>query len=114
VEDLAYFGAERNIPREKMVLGVPFYGYAFSTEPESPPRSMNFRDIVERYPGAQWVDELELPGGYTLWYNGIPTIIQKTVLAREEASGIMIWQLLGDAPGEDSLLRAINRVARSY
>ncbi len=27
VDDLEYFGKERNLSAEKMVLGVPFYGY---------------------------------------------------------------------------------------
>jgi hypothetical protein len=46
-----------------------------------------------------------------MYYNGIPTIKQKTALAKEKASGIMIWQILGDAPGPKSLLGAINEVA---
>jgi chitinase len=29
MDDLTYFGVERCIPREKLVLGVPFYGYGF-------------------------------------------------------------------------------------
>lgn len=29
VEDLDYFGNVRNIPKEKLVLGVPLYGYGF-------------------------------------------------------------------------------------
>jgi hypothetical protein len=32
-------------------------------------------------------------------------------LAKQKASGVMIWQLQGDAPGEHSLLQAINEVA---
>lgn len=114
VEDLEYFNKVRNIPKEKIVLGVPFYGYAFSTLPDSPPRSMNYDEITARYPGSEWVDELRMPGGYTLYYNGIPTIIRKTVLAKREASGIMIWQLLGDTEDEKSLLKTINEVAYSY
>ncbi|WP_234568285.1 glycosyl hydrolase family 18 protein [Rhodohalobacter sp. 614A] len=114
VDDLDYFKSERNIPKEKIVLGVPFYGYAFSTVPGNPPRSMNYKEITTTYPGSEWVDEWPLPGDYTIYYNGIPTIIRKTVLAKEEASGIMIWQLLGDAENEKSLLSTINRVAYSY
>jgi len=51
------------------------------------------------------------PEGKILYYNGVATIKQKTVLAKEKASGIMIWQLQGDAPGKHSLLDAINKVA---
>lgn len=114
VDDLEYFKSERNIPKEKIVLGVPFYGYAFSSIPDNPPRSMNYDEITSTYPGSEWVDEWQLPGDYTLYYNGIPTIIRKTVLAKQEASGIMIWQLLGDSENEKSLLKTINEVAYSY
>ena len=47
-----------------------------------------------------------------LYYNSIPTIKMKTILAKEEASGIMIWQLSGDAPGSKSLLQAIDETAK--
>ena len=45
-----------------------------------------------------------------MYYNGIPTIKRKTLLAKKEASGIMIWQLSGDARGAKSLLNVINEV----
>jgi GH18 family chitinase len=52
-----------------------------------------------------------MPGGKSVFYNGIPTIKQKTTLAKEKASGIMIWQLGGDARGSKSLLNAIYKTA---
>lgn len=113
VEDLDYFGMERAIPKEKMVLGVPFYGYGFGPELTSPAISMNYGQIVSQFPGAEVFDEYKMPDGKTLYYNGIPTIKQKTALAKEKASGIMIWQLKGDAPGNLSLLNAINEAVIS-
>jgi GH18 family chitinase len=41
----------------------------------------------------------------------VPTIKQKTEFAKEKASGIMIWQLEGDARGSKSLLKAIHKTA---
>ena len=107
---LEYFGNERKIPKDKMVLGVPFYGYGFGPELSSPAVTMTFKDIAATFPGAEAVDEWPLAGGKTIYYNGLPTIRRKTALAKEKASGIMIWQILGDAPGEKSLLTAINDV----
>lgn len=107
VQDINYFGQERSIPKEKMVLGVPFYGYGYDLSLTSPAVSMNYREIINLYPGAENVDEWKMPGGLILYYNGIHTIKQKTALAQEKAAGIMIWQVLGDAPGENSLLQAI-------
>lgn len=108
VADLDYFSTVRKIPKNKMVLGVGFYGYGFGPTITSPATSMNYRDIVAKFPGSQNLDQLSLPDSSILYYNGIPTIKNKTALARQKASGIMIWQLLGDTPGENSLLQVIN------
>jgi chitinase len=107
VEDLAYFKIERGIPKEKLTLGVPFYGYGFGPTLTTPGISMDYGEIVSEFPRAQSVDQLDMGGGKTLYYNGIPTIKMKTVLAKAEASGIMIWELSGDAKGPNSLLEAI-------
>jgi GH18 family chitinase len=111
VEALEYFGTARHIPRDRMVLGVPFYGYGYGPELLSPAVTMTYKDIVAAFPGAEQVDEWKMPGGTTIFYNGIPTIRRKTALAMEKASGIMIWQILGDASGDVSLLTAVNDVA---
>lgn len=108
VEDLEYFGVQRSIPKEKMVLGVPFYGYGYGPELTSPAISMNYGQIVTQFPGAESTDEYKMPDGKILYYNGIPTMKQKTALAKEKASGIMIWQVKGDASGKLSLLQVIN------
>jgi chitinase len=50
---------------------------------------------------------MSLPGNIIMYYNNIPTIKKKTELAMEKAGGVMIWQLLGDAPGDNSLLNII-------
>jgi GH18 family chitinase len=109
VEDLAYFGVDRKIPKEKMTLGVPFYGYGYGPELTSPAISMNFGEIVAAFPGAEHVDQWIRDDGKIIYYNGIPTIKKKTQLAKEKASGIMIWQVRGDAKGSRSLLRAISK-----
>ncbi|MEZ4825607.1 MAG: glycosyl hydrolase family 18 protein [Bacteroidia bacterium] len=114
VEDLTYFGVERGIAPEKMTLGVPFYGYGFGNSPEIKPVSMSFSKIAEQYPGAVQADEWKMEDGKTLYYNGIPTMRRKTALAAEKASGIMIWQVMGDAPGKNSLLRAIHKSGKKY
>lgn len=113
VEDLAYFGDERGIPKEKMTLGVPFYGYGYGPELTSPAVSMQYGQIVKTFNGAESTDQLTMPDGKILYYNGIPTMKKKTVLATEKASGIMIWQVLGDSHGKKSLLRAIHETGNA-
>jgi GH18 family chitinase len=111
VEDLEYFGTERSIPKEKMVLGVPFYGYGFGPELTSTAIGLDYGQILTEFPEAESSDEFKMPEGKILYYNGVATIKQKTALAKEKASGIMIWQLQGDGQGEHSLLQAINEAA---
>jgi GH18 family chitinase len=110
-EALDYFGTVRKIPKDRMVLGVPFYGYGYGPELTSKAVTMTYNDIVATFSGAELVDQWTMPDGKIIYYNGIPTIKKKTLLAREKASGIMIWQILGDAPGELSLLGAISQTA---
>jgi chitinase len=109
VEDLNYFATERNIAKERMTLGVPFYGYGYGPEPESPAISMNYAEIVSTFPGSEQLDRWTREDGKVIYYNGIPTIKKKTELAKEKAGGVMIWQLKGDAKGTKSLLRAIDK-----
>jgi GH18 family chitinase len=113
VADLEYFAVERAMPKEKLVLGVPFYGYGFDPEGKAPAVSMNYSDIVTGFPGAEASDELKMPDGKILYYNGIATIKQKATLAKQKASGIMIWQVKGDARNNNSLLRTIHEVAQA-
>ncbi len=114
MDDLDYYLNVLKIPGEKLVLGVPFYGHGFGPDLNSPVIGwMTFKDIVSTYPGAEWVDHWHLPNGYIMYYNGIPTIKNKTRLAKKKASGIMIWQLLYDEPqGRKSLLNAIYEATR--
>ena len=111
IEDLAYWNGTRMIAKEKLSLGVPFYGYGFGT---NAPASLAFKDIITAYPGSQNNDEVVVNGGGTVYYNGIPTIKSKTELALDKAGGIMMWQLLQDASGPNSLLSTINSTIKAH
>jgi chitinase len=110
VEDLDYWSNTRGIAKEKLSLGLPFYGYGFGP---NAPQDLSYKRIVSQYPGSETADSLTVTGGGIVYYNGIPTIKAKTQLALQKAGGIMIWQLMGDADGDKSLLNIINGVIRS-
>ncbi|MFC4478538.1 glycosyl hydrolase family 18 protein [Flavobacterium chungangensis] len=93
----------RGLPASKAVIGLPFYGYGFGA---SANQGISYANIVAQYPGAENLDQV----GNTIYYNGIPTIKQKTTFAIQNAAGVMIWELSQDATGSKSLLTAINQV----
>lgn len=94
---LAYW-LGRGLPAEKTVLGVPFYARP-GWEP--------YRNLVAANPAAATSDTIS-HAGQTVYYNGLATIQQKTQLALNQASGIMIWHLSYDTSDETtSLLQAI-------
>lgn len=81
-----------NIPKEKLVLGMPCYGYDFDRRPV---KGTPYSSIVscDRY--LAFEDQ-----NNKTYYNSIPTIINKTLLAREQCSGVMLWELGQDAVAE--------------
>ena len=108
-EDLNYWIKTRKVPKQKIGLGVPFYGYCFGTRYGE---SMSYKDIITTFAGADQQDQVIPEGGGVIHYNGLPTIKKKTKLAVKKAGGIMIWQLLQDAEGDDSLLAAIDALIK--
>jgi len=94
------FWTARGLPREKIVMGIPFYG-----DPDMP-----YRKLVQNDPAAAQTDIYDYFGS-VYHYNGIPTVQAKTKLAINQASGIMFWTLDFDLPGEFSLVNAIYQTA---
>ncbi|MCB9294826.1 MAG: T9SS type A sorting domain-containing protein [Lewinellaceae bacterium] len=87
------------MPGERLTLGVPFYGWDFSTSPVS---SFTYRAIVAQNPDNAFTDQVG-----QAYYNGIPTIQDKTRLAMQFVSGVMIWEIGQDSYTGYSLLNAI-------
>lgn len=101
----------RGLTKQKLVLGVPFYGYGFNGYNAA----YDFSSIFSQFGiGAAQGDVIgtRCAGCSYITYNGIPTIRSKTQLALQEGSGVMIWELSQDATGTNSLLAAIhNQIA---
>jgi len=98
---------KKGLSRDKMVLGVPFYGYGFGDYSGT----YSFDDILHKFgkeaANKDFTGELCAGCNYVT-YNGLATIRAKTRLALEKGSGIMIWELTHDTKGKNSLLRAVN------
>jgi chitinase len=104
-EDLTYWINTRKISKKKINLGLPFYGYCFGTQYGA---SMSYSEIINNFPGSESLDEIAPPTGGNIYYNGLLTIKRKTLLALKKAGGVMIWQLMQDDAGSNSLLSAIH------
>jgi GH18 family chitinase len=99
--NVAYW-EKRGLAKNKIVLGVPFYGYGFGQAYRK--GDYSFSEIVATYPGSELLDQV----GNTIWYNGIPTIKAKAkYVMDEDLAGIMIWSLGSDGAGPKSLLAAL-------
>ena len=101
------FWTARGLPREKLVMGVPFYARSQGSSTEA----IAYSDLIKTDPAAAQVDKFEYAGATEI-YNGIPTIQAKTKLAMQQAGGIMFWDLDDDAQGNLSLVNAIYQTAR--
>ena len=108
-EDLNYWTGIRGFSRKKINLGIPFYGYCFGTKYGE---SMSYEQIVENFPGSTQQDVVVPETGGIIYYNGMPTIKSKTILAQKKAGGVMIWQLLQDSQGSNSLLNVVHETIK--
>ena len=110
VSDLDFWTSKRNIPKQKINLGLPFYGYGFGPNVK---REFHYWEITKAYPGSELTDSVNLSPGNVIYYNGIQTIQKKTKYAMQNAGGIMVWHLMEDADGDKSLLSVIDKTANT-
>lgn len=96
-----YWRETRNMPAAKVVLGVPFYGR---------PSWASYDQILQANPNAYNTD-VSMINGMEAHYNGIPTIKSKTIWAKQNLGGVMMWEISQDTLDRSkSLLTAIGEV----
>ncbi len=104
IEMLDYFNVTRGIEKERLVLGVPFYGRGYNADGSLSWSSyVAFSELVEQDTENYNRDEYN-----GVAYNGAETIKKKCDLA-DDYAGIMIWEVTQDASGEYSLLDLIKK-----
>jgi GH18 family chitinase len=113
---LNYWLNTRAMPSQKCVLGFPAYG-----RPSGITQSgtiLGYKDILSRGGSAASDSAVVTNGGftnYTVYYNGQPTVKKKTILAKQTANGVMMWEKWFDAMDGNSLLKAAcDTIGRPY
>lgn len=113
---LNYWLNTRGMPKGKAVLGLPAYGRPSGITQTG--TILTYKDILFRGGSSQSDSAVVTNGGftnYTIYYNGQPTIKKKTILAKQTANGVMLWEKWQDAIDGNSLLKAAcDTVGRSY
>ena len=94
---------KNNLPKEKLVLGVPFYA-----QPEDPKiKQVSYGAIINQDPANATKDTVNM-NGTTYYYNGDTTMKKKTTLALDHGfGGMMLWEVGLDAKGPHSLTGTI-------
>ena len=106
---LAYWINYRKWPKEKILLGVPFYGRDFDNQGGE---GITFSEIIKLSPDAYLNDRIN-----NIYYDGIITMARKSqYVVDNRLSGIMIWEIGQDSwIDSTSLLSAIdNIIFREY
>jgi len=98
-----YLWLGRGVPRDRLILGLPFYGRGYG----SYAASYSYRDLVAQF-GPQSGDVIGQVCATCSYitFNGPATIRQKTALAANRAGGVMVWEMSEDTP-DATLVHAV-------
>ncbi|HEV8080487.1 MAG TPA: hypothetical protein VGP43_07240 [Chitinophagaceae bacterium] len=100
------------------VLGFPAYGRASGITQTG--TTLPYREILTKGGSSQSdsafiTSNVLFPAGYMIYYNGQPTVKLKTMLAKQRANGVMMWEKWNDATDANSLLKAAcDTIGRTY
>lgn len=107
IESFNHWLQERGLPKEKAVMGVPFYGKG-TNRSYHPYRTLLAKG-ADPYADVVYGDSGVIYNGVDgVFYMGIKTMQRTTKLAKQRGAGIMIWEISSDTTGQFSLLKAIN------
>ena len=90
-----YLWLGRGVPRDKLMVGLPFYGRGYGTYSYA----YTYRDLVAAF-GPQTGDIIGKVCATCSYvtFNGPATITQKTALAVAKTGGVMVWEMSEDTP----------------
>jgi chitinase len=103
-QNLAYW-SKRGVTKDKIVLGVPFYGYKFNNSGVS---AFTWDQYLTQFPGSIEDDQVgKEDTDLGIWFcNGRKTIKEKVLLGNNYG-GVMIWELGQDTYDQTSLMQVV-------
>ena len=108
MQDANYWVTRRGLPAANVVVGLPFYGYYWSTDPGDRTGELVASQILSFWPDHADEDYFTVEeGGYekTVSWNSAKTIDKKSCFARN-FGGAMIWEL-GQDQNDNSFLNVV-------
>jgi len=109
VTAMAYYANEKHVPKEKLTLGIGFFG---NGRVNGKGTEINYNVLLANYPNAWAVDTIgggTYADGATFNYEGEKTVADETKLGLQYG-GAMIWELTGDDSGTPhSILNVIQK-----
>lgn len=109
-EALEYMAARYDIPYDKMLMGIPFYGRIFDGySPDYWKKAQSYREIVYQNEVLPQDDEAD---GY--YFNGMETVRRKAELGLNLGlNGFFVWEIGQDSFGRESLTHVLNTSIRA-
>lgn len=107
IDALDFYANQKHFPKDKITLGVGF----FATSVDGKEKEEDYAKIMAAYPNAWKVDLVgggPLDDGRAFGYAGEATMAKEVQLGKQYG-GIMIWELMGDAPPPHSLWDVIQK-----
>jgi chitinase len=114
---LNYWITTRSMPAAKFVLGLPGYGRPSGITQSN--TVLTYAGILAQGGNANSDSATVTATGYatpfTIYYNGQNTIKLKTMVAKQRANGVMLWEKGQDSNDNTSILKAVcDTIGRPY
>jgi hypothetical protein len=87
----------RGFSRDKMVMGLPYYGYKFKDETGGIATAITYSDIVKQFPAIKSSDNTLIDGTGNYLFNGVDLIKEKINYAIDNGfKGVFVWEIAQD------------------